>query len=69
MKGCGDSTGVQVYTHLFLTLVLQEDEWSTSGTSYYTTVKELWYPLNKRLGGPQCQSGHFEKEKNFFPLP
>jgi hypothetical protein len=22
--------------------------------------KEPWYPLAKRLGGTQCQSGHFE---------
>jgi hypothetical protein len=29
--------------------------------------KNLWYPLNRRLGGPHSQSGHFEEEKNFLP--
>jgi hypothetical protein len=27
-----------------------------------------WYPLNRRLGGPQNQSGHGGKEKNSRPL-
>jgi hypothetical protein len=27
-----------------------------------------WYLLNRRLGGPQCQSGYFRDEKNSLPL-
>jgi len=26
--------------------------------------KETGYPLNRRLGGPQCRYGGFEKDKN-----
>jgi len=29
---------------------------------------EPQYPLNKRLGGPQGQSGHFGEQKNLLPL-
>jgi hypothetical protein len=32
-------------------------------------VKGLWYPLNRRRGGPQSQSGGGGKEKNSLPLP
>ena len=31
--------------------------------------KEPWYPPNRRLGGSQSQSEHFEEEKNLLPLP
>jgi hypothetical protein len=27
-----------------------------------------WYPLNRRLGGPQSRSGRGGEEKNFQPL-
>jgi hypothetical protein len=30
--------------------------------------KSPWYPLNRRLGGPQSQSGHGVKEKK-KPVP
>jgi hypothetical protein len=53
----------------FLILALHGSEWSTSCTGYITTEKEPWYPLNITLGGPQSWSGHFGKEKNFFPMP
>jgi hypothetical protein len=29
--------------------------------------KELWYPLDRRLGGPQSRSGPGGKEKNSQP--
>jgi hypothetical protein len=29
----------------------------------------LLYPLIRRLGGPQSQSGRFGEEKNLFSLP
>jgi len=28
-----------------------------------------WYPLDRRLGGPQSQSGHGVEEKNSQPPP
>jgi hypothetical protein len=31
--------------------------------------KNLWYPLERRLGGPQSWSGHGSEEKNSQPLP
>jgi hypothetical protein len=30
---------------------------------------EPQYPLNRKLGGPQSQSGQFGGEKNLVPLP
>jgi len=42
-----------------------------SGHLYSPTAlppgKEPWYPLDRRLGGPQSQSGHGGKEKNSQP--
>jgi len=29
----------------------------------YSKGKSLWYPLDRRLGGPQSQSGHGGKKK------
>jgi hypothetical protein len=31
--------------------------------------KDPWYPLNRRLGGPQSCSGHGGEEKNFQSPP
>jgi len=35
---------------------------------FYTQGKNPWYPLDRRLGGPQSQSGHGGVEKNSQPL-
>jgi hypothetical protein len=35
----------------------------------YHQRKRPWYPLDRRLGGPQSQSGHGGEEKNSQPLP
>jgi hypothetical protein len=35
----------------------------------YPQRKSPYYPLNRRLGGPQSRSGHSGKEKNSQPLP
>jgi hypothetical protein len=32
-------------------------------------VKGPWYPLDRKLGGPQSRSGRFDEEKNSQPLP
>jgi hypothetical protein len=34
----------------------------------YPQGKSPWYPLYRRLGGPQNWSGHFGEEKNSQPL-
>jgi len=31
--------------------------------------KNTQYPLNRRLGGPHNQFGHFGKAKNLLPVP
>jgi hypothetical protein len=33
------------------------------------TGKSSWYPLDRRLGGPQSRSGRGGEEKNSQPLP
>jgi hypothetical protein len=36
--------------------------------SLYSQGKNLWYPLDTRLGGPQSRSGRNGEEENFQPL-
>jgi hypothetical protein len=45
--------------------------WVVSFTSrpLYPQGKNPWYPLNRRLGGPQSRSGRGGEEKNSQPLP
>jgi hypothetical protein len=35
----------------------------------YPQGKSPWYPLDRRLGGPQSRSGRGSEEKNSQPLP
>jgi hypothetical protein len=61
---------VEVYFPPFLTLAL--DACSPCG-QYHTSAAlhwgmKLWYPLNRKLCGPQSWSGCFRKEQNFFPV-
>jgi hypothetical protein len=35
----------------------------------YSQGKSPWYPLERRLSGPQSQSEHGGEEKNSRPLP
>jgi hypothetical protein len=35
----------------------------------YPRGKSPWYPLDRRLGGPQSRSGRGGEEKNSQPLP
>jgi len=35
----------------------------------YPQGKSPWYPLDRRLGGPQSHSGHGGEEKNSQLLP
>jgi hypothetical protein len=36
--------------------------------SLYRQGKRIWYPLDRRLGGPQNRSGHSGEKKNSLPL-
>jgi len=54
---------------LILNLVTRQWCVVTSCLSHFTPRKEPWYPLNRRLMGPQTQSGHFEEGKNILPFP
>jgi len=51
--------GVQVYLHSLLTSAIDWDGWSTSCPSYFAPRKGLDYPLNRKPGGPQSQTGSF----------
>ena len=45
------------YTSTFsLTSVLDDGMWLTSRPDHFTPRKETWYPLYRRLGGPQGRS-------------
>jgi hypothetical protein len=52
-----------------LTSVLDGCEWSASRPGRFTHRKNSpWYPLDRRLGGPQSQSGRGGEEKKSHPL-
>jgi hypothetical protein len=46
---------------LSLTPALDEGGWSTPRPGRFTPGKETWYPLYRRLGGPQGRSGRVQK--------
>ncbi|PNF15086.1 hypothetical protein B7P43_G15996 [Cryptotermes secundus] len=48
--------GVEVQIHIFLTSELVEGEWSAP-----------WYPLDRRLRGPQSRSGERGVERKLAP--
>jgi len=49
---------VEVKHHAFLTLAPEGGDWSASCPSHFVPRERPWYPLDRRLGGPQSQSGH-----------
>jgi hypothetical protein len=57
--------GVDVQLHTFLILALDGGEWSVSCLGCFTSQgKSMWYPLDRRLGGPRSQSGCSGEGKN-----
>jgi hypothetical protein len=57
MKAYG---GADVEIHIFLTSALVGDEWSASRTCCFTPGgTSPWYPLDRRLGGPQRHFGQY----------
>jgi hypothetical protein len=51
----------------YLTSALDGGEWLASRLGRFTPRNSLWYPLNRRLGGPQNRSGRYGLEKNLMP--
>ena len=49
--------GVEVQLHLHLILALGGEEFSAS---------RLWYPLHRRLSGPQSRYRYFREEKSLL---
>jgi len=55
--------GVEVELYTFLTLSPDRSEWSALGPGRFTPDKKrFWGPLNRMLGEPQGQSGHFVED-------
>jgi len=57
---------------LFLTSALGGSKWSASRLPpppLYPHGKKPWYPLDRRLGGPESRAGHGGEEKNSQLLP
>jgi hypothetical protein len=53
-----------------VTSALDGGEWSASRPDRFAPHgKSPWYPLNRRLGGPQIRSGCGDEEKNSQPPP
>jgi len=57
------------YLHSFLTLALWNWVVSCTRQTLHSRGNDSHYPLNKRLGGPQSQSGLFEEKKNASLVP
>jgi len=57
------------YLHSFLTLALWNWVVSFTRQTLHSRENDPQYPLNKRLGGPQSQSGLFEEKKNASLVP
>jgi hypothetical protein len=52
-----------------LTSALDGNEWSAHAPAALPQGKGPWYPLDRRLGGPQSRSGRGGEEKNSQPQP
>jgi hypothetical protein len=65
MKACGGSGGIAP-------LILNLSTKCTSGQFHtlaaFLQEKSPWCPVNRRLGGPQIQSGHFENKETICVL-
>jgi hypothetical protein len=54
----------------FLTSVLDGGECSASRPGRFTPGERAsQYPMDRRLGGPKCQSGLYGEERNLLPPP
>jgi hypothetical protein len=65
MKAYG---GVDAQIHIFLASALAGGEWSASRFGRFTPGERTpWYPLDRRLGGPQSWSGRRGEENTLHP--
>jgi hypothetical protein len=55
--------GMDVQIHVFLTSVLIGEEWLASRPGRFTSGKEHWFLLERRLGGSLNRSGRRREEK------
>jgi len=62
------STMTQITTSQVLKLSISRGQQSPLQARYFTARKRPQYPLNRRLGALQNQSGHYEKQDNFLQL-
>jgi hypothetical protein len=62
-------TGIGNISPPFLTSALDGGEWSASRPCLFNPQKNLQYPLDRILGGPQIPSGRCGAEKNILHLP
>ena len=53
--------GVEVQIYSFMTTALEGGEGSASRPSHSLPLGKTWYPLYRRLGGPQGRSGQVRK--------
>jgi hypothetical protein len=70
MKAYWGSGGTAPFIHSFFDLGTR-GRWVVSFTPrpLYSQGKSPFYPLDRRLGGPQSRSGRGGEEKNSQPLP
>jgi len=59
--------GMEIQLHLFFPFALMEVCHQLCAVAALHQGKSPWYPLNGRLIGPQCFSGHFGVEKCQLP--
>ena len=52
---------VEVYLYSSMTSAREGGEWSVSRPSHSLPLGKTWYPLCRRLGGPQGRSGQVRK--------
>jgi len=62
-EGGGGGGGSKRLALLTLSAAQDESEWATSCPCRFILLKELRYPMNRRLGGPQSRSECFGKDK------
>jgi len=64
-----ETWGLEKQLHTFLFPALHGGQWSASCHGHFTiNERSLKYPVNRRLGGSQTQSGCFGEENYLLPL-
>ena len=59
----------ELYFHPFITSIEDKVIGQLHASAVLPLGKNHWYPLNRRLGGPQSRCGLFGEEMCFLPLP